>query len=107
LPTSYHPRDILLGANIGLLSIDLPMLLIALSVLLFQSMGVMMSMVSAGGIVCTHLLILIDRRCRHSVVCMMEILAKDGAEGGVHSLCKHCISRQNHACEENVYSTIV
>jgi hypothetical protein len=91
----------------GLLSIDLPALLTALSMLPFQSMGVTTSTVSAGSIMCTRLLILIDRCHSHGVVCTIEILAEDSTGGGAHSLCKHHVSRRNHTCKENVRDAVM
>jgi hypothetical protein len=59
--------------------LDLPTLLMAPSVLPFQSTGVITSTVSAGGIVRTRSLISIDGHSGHGVAGMIEILAKDGA----------------------------
>jgi hypothetical protein len=58
----------------------------ALSMLPFQSMGIMMSIVNAGSIVCMCSLISINR-C--SVACTMEILTKDGIamQEAEHTLC--------------------
>ena len=55
------------------------MLLMAPSVLPFQSTGVMTSTVSAGGVVRTCSLISIDRCGGCGVACVMEILTEDCA----------------------------
>ena len=90
----------------GLLSVDSPVLFTASSVLLFQSMGVMTSTVSAGGVMCTCSLISIDGHRRPGVAHAMEILAEDGAGGGARSPCKHHASRRNRAREENVHGAV-
>ena len=64
-------------ANMGLLSIDFPAFLTALSVLPLQSSGVTMSIVSAGGVVCAQSLMSTHGGHRHGVTHAMEIPADD------------------------------
>jgi hypothetical protein len=73
-----HPAGRKHGPRVRRL-LDLPMLLMAPSMLLFQSMGITMSTVSAGGVVRTHSLISIDGCGGRGVACVMEILAEDCA----------------------------
>jgi hypothetical protein len=73
-----HPAGCKHGPPVHRL-IDSPALLMALSMLPFQSTGVTMSTVSAGGVMRTCSLILIDGHGGHGMARVMEILAKDGA----------------------------
>jgi hypothetical protein len=65
------------------------MLLMALSVLPFQSMGIMTSTVSTGSVMRTSSLISIDGCSGCCVARVMEILAEDGAaaQEAEHTLC--------------------
>ena len=83
----------------GLFSVNSPALLTALSVLPFQSTGIMMSMVSTGGVVCTCLLMTVNGRRRHGTACAMEVLSKDGDNGPFTG--KYCMGKQKHTCEDN------
>jgi len=99
---SHRPKDILPGANMGLLSVDSPALLTAPSVLPFQSTGITTSTVSAGGVVRTRSLISIDGGRGRGVARAMEILAEDGsADASGHSPSKQRASRQKRTREDN------
>jgi hypothetical protein len=78
LPPRGHPARCKHGPPVCRL-LDLPALLMAPSVLPFQSTGITTSTVSAGSVVRTRSLISIDGRGGRSVARAMEILAKDGA----------------------------
>lgn len=97
---SRRPSDIMPGANMGLLSVDSPALLTAPSVLPFQSSGVTTSTVSAGGIVRTRSLIMVDGRRGRGVARAMDVLSEDGDDGPFTG--KHrAVGRQARAREEN------
>ena len=99
---SHRPRDILPGANMGLLSVDSPALLTAPSVLPFQSTGITTSTVSAGGVVRTRSLMSIDGGRGRGVARAMEILAEDrSADASGYSPSKRRASRQKRTREDN------
>jgi hypothetical protein len=78
LPPRGHPAGRKHGPPVRRL-LDSPALLMAPSVLPFQSTGVTTSTVSAGGVVRTRSLISIDGRGGRGVARAMEILAEDRA----------------------------
>jgi hypothetical protein len=105
-----RPSDILLGANMRLLSKDSPALLTAPSVLPFQSTGVTTSTVSVGNVVRTRSLISVDGGRGRGVPRAMEVLSEDisgsigggGSAGGGRSTDRSRSGRQKRKCEETL-----
>ena len=97
---SRRPSDIMPGANMGLLSVDSPALLTAPSVLPFQSSGMTTSTVSAGGIVRTRSLMMVDGRRGRGVARAMDVLSEDGDDGPFPGK-RRAVGKQARAREEN------